>query len=137
MDIWQYFLQREKEIESCSLEIPDHIDLFGAEEGDERRGKIFGCLHFASYPPTVFFAMHEEIVVEGSGISRPRYAYFLVIDGREIGGFERHATHDPAVHKHCSGHKNHEASPCHVVSFKEAAEKAWEYVSAFAKPVAA
>jgi len=137
MDIWQYFLQRQREIEACSLTIPEHVDLFAAEAGDERRGKLFGCVEFACYPPSVYMQVHEEIVIEGTGISRPRYACFLVIDGREIGGFERHLTHDPAVHKHCSGHKNHEASPWHVVSFKQAAETAWEYVSAFATPLVA
>src|SRR5262245_27630427 len=98
-------------------------------EPDERRGKIFGCLSFDGYPPSVFMTVHEDVVVRGTGCTRPRYAYFLVIDGVEIGGFERHATHDPPVYKHCSGNAAHESSPCGVMSFKAAVAEAWRYVS--------
>jgi hypothetical protein len=78
--------------------------------------------------------MHEVVAVRGSGITRLRYAYFLVIDGYEIGGYERHATHKPPVHRHCSGRSPHERSPSKAVSFKEAVREAWQYVSEFATP---
>jgi hypothetical protein len=132
--IWKYFQDREREIRECSLHIPEGTDLFAAEEG-EQRGKIYGSVLFDGYPPSVYLSIHEDVVVRGSGFTRPRYAYFLVIDGREIGGYERHATHDPAVHKHCSGQRDHEATPSRVVSFKYAVREAWRYVSEFAQPL--
>jgi hypothetical protein len=134
VSIWKYFADRERELRECSLHIPDGIDLFTAEE-DERRGKIFGRILFDGYPQSVYLAIHEDVVAKGTGFTRPRYAYFLVIGEREIGGFERHATHDPPVHKHCSGQRNHEASPCRVMSFKDAVKEAWKYVSEFAQPL--
>lgn len=135
MDVWEYFQTRERELRECSLHPAEYMSLFSEEEGNDQRGKIYGVLYFNGYPPTVYLTVHEEIVVRGSGITRPRYAYFLVIDGREIGGYERHATHKPPVHRHCSGQKNHERSPSRAISFKEAAQEAWRYVSEFATPI--
>lgn len=134
MSIWKYFADREREFRECSLHIPDDAVLFAAEE-DERRGKIFGKVLFDGYPPSVYLAVHEDVVAKGTGFTRPRYAYFLVIDDCEVGGYERHETHDPAVHKHCSGQKDHEASPSRVMSFKDAVREAWKYVSEFAAPL--
>ena len=134
MSIWKYFEDRERELRECSLHVPEGIDLFAAED-DEQRGKVYGPVLFNGYPPSVYLAVHEDVVAKGTGFTRPRYAYFLVIDDREIGGFERHATHDPPVHKHCSAQRNHEASPSQVVSFKEAAREAWKYVQEFAQPI--
>lgn len=135
MDVWEYFQTREREIKECSLHIPEYVSLFSAEGGD-RRGMVYGPVVFNGYPSTVCLFVHEEVVVKGSGITRPRYAYFLVIDGREIGGYERHASHDPPVHRHCSGRKHHERAPARAISFKAAAREAWEYVAEFAKPIA-
>jgi hypothetical protein len=134
VSIWKYFADRERELRECSLHIPDGDVLFAAEEG-ERRGKIYGRVLFDGYPPSVYLAIHEDVVARGTGFTRPRYAYFLVIDDREIGGYERHATHDPAVHKHCSGQKDHEASPSRAMSFKDAVREAWKYISEFAEPL--
>jgi len=135
VDVWEYFQTRERELRECSLHVAEDMSLFSAEEGNAQRGRIYGVLYFNGYPSTVYLTVHEEIVVRGSGITRPRYAYFLVIDGREIGGYERHATHKPPVHRHCSGQKEHESSPSRAISFKDAAQEAWRYVSEFATPV--
>lgn len=135
MDVWEYFHTREREINECSLYIPEHVPFFSAEEGD-RLGMIYGPVLFNGYPETVFLLVHEEVMVRGSGITRPRYAYFLVIEGHEVGGYERHASHDPPVHRHCSGRKHHERAPARAISFKTAANEAWQYVAQFAKPVA-
>jgi hypothetical protein len=135
VDVWEYFQTREREIKECSLHIPEHVSLFSAEEGDQR-GMVYGPVLFNGYPGPVFLLIHEEVVVKGSGITRPRYAYFLVIDGRETGGYERHASHDPPVHRHCSGRKHHERAPARAISFKDAAKEAWRYVAEFAKPIA-
>lgn len=136
MDVWEYFQTREKEIRDASLYVREGTHLFAAEEGDETRGKMLGPVFFSGFPESVFLRVYEIIRVTGSGIHRPRYAYFLVIDGNEIGGYERHATHRPPVHRHCSGQKHHQRSPSRAISFKEAAREAWQYVSQFAQPLA-
>ncbi len=136
MDVWEYFQTREREIGECSLHIPEHGLAFAAEP-DGQRGLIYGPVLFNGYPSTVYLIVYERVVVTGSGITRPRYAYYLVIDGREIGGYERHATHHPPVHKHCSAKRLHESSPSRAVSFKDAANEAWRYVADFAVPDAA
>src|SRR5277367_1896280 len=111
------------------------IHPFASEGDNDLRGRVFCMLAFHGYNlNTARFQMHEEVVVRASGITRPRYAYFLVIDGMEIGGYERHATHSPPVHRHCSGKVPHERSPSRAVSFKDAAREAWRYVSEFATP---
>jgi hypothetical protein len=135
VDVWEYFHTREREIKECSLHIPEHVSLFSAEDGD-RRGMVYGPVLFNGYPRTVYLLIHEEVVVRGSGITRPRYAYFLIIDGQEIGGYERHASHNPPVHRHCSGRKRHERASARAISFKDAAKEAWEYVAQFAQPIA-
>lgn len=134
MDVWEYFQTRDRELRECSLYRHDDAALYHAER-DDQRGKILGLVYFNGYPETVCLAISEDVSVKGSGITRRRYAYYLVIDTNEIGGYERDPSHNPAVHKHCSGRKKHERSPSRVVSFKEAAEEAWRYVSEFAAPI--
>jgi hypothetical protein len=135
VDVWEYFQTREREIGECSLRVAEDVPPYAEEEGNDQRGMIFGTLAFDGYnPDTVYLRMHEVVVVRGSGIHRLRYAYFLIINGEEIGGYERHASHDPPVHRHCSGREPHERSPSKTVSFKDAARDAWKYVSEFATP---
>jgi hypothetical protein len=134
VDVWEYFETREREIKECSLHIPEHVSLFSAEEGDQR-GMVYGPVLFNGYPANTCLFIHEKVEVKGSGITRPRYAYFLIINGREVGGYERHASHDPPVHRHCSGRKHHERTPAKAISFKRAAAEAWRYVSELAVPI--
>lgn len=131
--VWDYFADREREFGKYSLRVENPLSMFAAEE-DEQRGQVYGHAFFDGYPETVFLSVFEEVEVVGSGCTRPRYAYFLMIDGQEIGGFERHVTHVPPVHKHCSSHVIHERLPCRAMSFKDAAVEAWRYVSALATP---
>jgi hypothetical protein len=136
MDVWEYFQTRDREVENSSLYASGDGPPYAAEaDSDDQRGRVFGRFFFNGYPETVYLLVHEEVVVRGSGIHRPRYAYILVIDGQEIGGYERHATHKPPVHRHCSGVKNHERQPSKAISFKDAASEAWRYVSALSAPL--
>jgi hypothetical protein len=135
VDVWEYFQTRDRELADCSLRMVDGISPYAEEEGNDQRGMIFCSVAFSGYDPdSTYLSIHEVVAVRGSGITRTRYAYFLVIDGEEIGGYERHATHDPPVHRHCSGKRPHETAPSKVVSFKEAAREAWKYVSEFGTP---
>lgn len=71
--------------------------------------------------------LSELVVVEGNHVHREEYAYYCTSEGEELWGYERDPTHDPAVHRHTGlGHKR---EPWEPVSFREAAELAWEEVS--------
>ena len=43
--------------------------------------------------------LHEVVVVEGENVHREKYAYYLVVDDEEIGGYERDPLHDPPEHR--------------------------------------
>ncbi|HEX5174598.1 MAG TPA: hypothetical protein VFV91_10705 [Gaiellaceae bacterium] len=125
MDIWEYFTQREQQVRELSLyPTGDFWGGCAAEAGsNDLRGRIFDAYHLMG---GVFLHVHEVVVVEGNHVHREEYGYFLVIDGEEIWGEERDPTHDPAVHRHSTGHVREDSEP---ISFKEAAERAWDEVS--------
>jgi hypothetical protein len=128
MDVWEYFVQKEREFADLSLTADrQSSDLFAEEAGSNgQRGRIFGNLNLDS-PVPAFLAVSELVVVEGNHVRREEYGYFLVIKGVEIWGYERDLSHDPPVHRHTQGHQERlEADP---VSFKEVAEMAWKEVS--------
>jgi hypothetical protein len=128
MDVWDYFWQKEREFSDLSL-TPDREfdDLFAEERGSNgQRGRIFGNLNLDS-PVEAFLAVSKLVVVEENHVHREEYAYYLVVRGDEIWGYERDPTHTPAVHRHTEGHQERfEAEP---ISFKEVTEMAWKYVS--------
>jgi hypothetical protein len=125
VDVWDYLADREREIRALSAHSPD---LHAAEEegSDGKRGRILARVWLND---AAFVQCHEVIRVEGEHITREKYAYYLCLDGQEIGGYERDPTHDPAAHKHCSDREEHERLPGPTVSFKQAVEEAWDYVS--------
>ena len=122
MDVWEYFLQRENEINALSLGLEkDFSDYCTAEAGtDDQRGKFLGNLILGE---NAFVSVSETVVVAEQGqIHREEYGYFLVIEGEEIWGYERDPSHNPAVHRHSLGHTRHDADP---ISFRDAIEQAW------------
>lgn len=125
MDIWAYLAQREKELRALSVHSPD---IAAAEEdgSDGQRGRLVARVWLND---DAFVEVHELVRVVGERITREKYAYFLCINGEEIGGYERDPTHEPAEHKHCSHREDHERLPGPTVSFKQAVKEAWEYVS--------
>jgi hypothetical protein len=85
MDVWEYFQTREREIDKLSMSIFPGIHPFADEEGNDQRGRIFCMLSFHGYDPNrVYLQLHEEVVVRGSGVTRPRYA--RVCDSRRCWG---------------------------------------------------
>jgi hypothetical protein len=125
LDVWTYFAQREREFEELSL-APDPPDaMFAVERGSSgRRGRVFGHVYLSD---TVYLEISEVVVVQNDHIHREEYAYFLVMDGVEMWGYERDLSHDPPVHRHTFGHTSRiEAEP---ISFKEAVERAWQEMS--------
>src|SRR4051812_38288808 len=98
--------------------------MFAEEEGSHgKRGRIWGRILLTD---RTFLQVSERVEVSGGSARRTEYAYFLVIDGAEVWGYERDPTHDPAVHKH---DRTHARAPCEPVSFKRALEMAWESAS--------
>ena len=99
LDVWVYFEQKEKEYAELSLEPDRHMEqMFAAEAGSgDQQGRIFGNLFLEN---DAFLAVHEVVVVDGNHVHRLEYSYFLVMDGREVWGYERDPTHDPPVHRH-------------------------------------
>jgi hypothetical protein len=128
VDVWAYVEERRRECREVSVaEDPREPLVMAAEAGtDGQRGRLLGHVHLAD---DAYVQIHETVVVEGDNIHREKYAYFLSIAGKEIGGYERDPTHDPSEHRHCSARAHHERLPAGPISFKDAITEAWEYVS--------
>ena len=126
MDVYEYFHSRERECRALSL-APDTCfdDLFAEEEGsDGQRGIMWGRLVLSD---RAFLQVFESLYVEGTGIHREQYSYYLIIDGFEVWGYDRDPGHDPPEHMHegpC-----HDRIPAGRVEFHEIAEKAWDTLS--------
>lgn len=126
LDVWTYFQQREREFDELSVApTPGLRPMFAEEAGsDGQRGRIFGQV---SLTDDAFLALSERVVVRAGHVHREEYAYFLVIDGAEVWGYERDLSHDPAVHKHMGPDLQRvDAEP---ISFKAVVELAWDEVS--------
>jgi hypothetical protein len=129
VDVWTYFEQRERECASLSL-VADgpYADTVAEEAGsDGMRGRVFGRFWLTDEPPA-FLAVSEVVVVTtAETVHREEYAYFLVINGEEVAGWERDLSHDPPVHRHIGpSHVREEAGP---IPFRGAVELAWEEVT--------
>jgi hypothetical protein len=125
LDVYGYFDDRQREARELSGAL--RYFSYAEEEGSgAQRGRLLGRIDLSD---RAYVQFHEVVRVEGSGITREKYAYFLVVDEEEIGGYERDPTHDPAVHKHCSAREKHERFESEPVSFKDAVAHAWRYVS--------
>jgi Family of unknown function (DUF6516) len=126
MDVYEYFLTREREFRELSL-VPDGdiSDMFAEEEGsDGQRGTMFGRV---TLDERTFLNVYESVVVVGSGIHREEYSYYLIRNGFELWGYDRDPSHDPAEHMHKGA--DHERHATGRVTFRQVAEKAWETVS--------
>jgi hypothetical protein len=123
VDVHTYGQQRKRECVEKSL---DGSDISVADEaGNDQRGRLLGAAHMDEH---AFLHVHEVVVIEDGTPHRIKYAYYLVVDGHEIGGYERDPTHDPAEHFHCGEHEPG-GVPHPAVSFKEAADHAWKWWS--------
>jgi hypothetical protein len=78
------------------------------------------------FSETAFMSVSELVTIEEGVKHREDYAYFLIIDEKEIWARERDPSHDPPEHGHGPGHVWVEAGP---ISFVGALEAAWEVVS--------
>jgi hypothetical protein len=124
IDVWTYFEQRERECSDLSVHPAggSFDGMFTEEAGsDGRRGRIFGELELAA---NVRLSISETVVVGGNRIHRLEYAYYLIIEGVEVWGYERDLSHSPAEHRHV-GPDHPTGEPWETVSFRQAVEFAW------------
>lgn len=128
MDAPTYRAQRERECAEVSahagtLQVVEQLD------GEPKRWQLFGEAHLNDRARV---QMLEVLEPSGTGIHRLKYAYYLVVDGKEVGGYERHPAEADPVHLHCtardSGHVPG-GTPCETVSFKQAVAHAWRWLS--------
>jgi hypothetical protein len=123
VDIFIYGQERRRECEEMSL---FGMDIrAAAEDGDDQRGRLLGAAYLDE---TAYIEVHEIVVIQGENVRREKYAYYLVAEDEEIGGYERDPYHDPAEHYHCGEHEPG-GIPHPTVSFKEAVRKAWDWRS--------
>jgi hypothetical protein len=124
VDIWEYFESKRREIAQASLTVDEaQLDFIALDGSNGQRGRVWGRIDFSERS---FLQVSELVEVSGSGIHRVEYAYYMVIDGIDIWGYERDLSHDPAVHKH---DRDHNREPCEPISFRDALELAWKAVS--------
>lgn len=118
----EYFAERQEECRRLSLadaSPPKYLVEAGSEE---KRGRIILSLHMTE---RATFAVSESIHIDdANGLHRVEYGYYLLIDGQEYWSRDRDPIH--GYHGHTIGHERTEADR---ISFKKAAEEAWEIVS--------
>lgn len=127
MDVWEYFLQRDRELAEQSAAWENEAAAYTAEEGSHgQRGRMFGRVVLSE---SAYLQVHEVVEVAGSGITRLAYAYYLIYDGADIWGYERDPIkhEDMPVHLHDRDHRRHPTEP---ISFKDALTEAWKTVAA-------
>jgi len=119
--IAEYIEERERECKAQSLHhLEDPISAVDVGS-DGKRGRVLMALAL-----TERAVLHvAELVEVGSDyVHRLEYAYYLIIDGQEYCARDYDKIH--GYHGHTIGHKRVEATR---ISFKAAAEAAWEIVS--------
>lgn len=105
--------------------VPNLLAISAADaDPPESRGFVQGTVYLTE---SAFVAVNELVQMRGGGATRVRFAYFLVIDGDEVGGYERSPTHNPSEHRHCG--PDHKRQPAPAISFKDALHEAWDMVN--------
>jgi hypothetical protein len=130
LDPYTYRAQRERECAEVSASV-DKLTI-GEEAGPGAlpRAKLLGRVHLTD---RACVQIAEIVEFPGGHVHRIKYAYYLFVDGEEIGGYERDPLHgDQAEHFHCTHrHQGHMpgGEPAPTVSFKEAVIHAWSWLS--------
>jgi hypothetical protein len=127
VDVWDYFDRREGECKECSLGLDVAFPLYCAEaEGSVGKSGIFyGRLILGE---RTYVSVFEVLGAHGSTIRRERYSYYLVIDDREVWGYDLDPEHNPATHRHEG--TSHKRYPASSITFKEMAKLAWQTAGA-------
>lgn len=121
-DVWEYFEQRKDECDRyglVQLREPKYIEKAGTHG---QQGRIFLRLGLTE---TASIHVMERVRARGNSITRDGYAYYLVINGRDVMARDRDSVHDYHGHGPGPGHERLEAPR---VTFKKFVEMAWEVV---------
>jgi hypothetical protein len=126
MDALLYLAQRQRECGKSSVS-SEALEIAEEAGGEVPRWRLLGRVDLRD---DAFVQVHE--VIQLDPVHRIKYAYYLFVDGREIGGYERDPVHEPAEHRHCTHRDGHISGgePAETVSFKRAIELAWVWLSA-------
>lgn len=126
MTVWEYFAEKEQEFARLSLIPLEPRDrMFMEEAGSNgRRGHVLAALMMTE---RATLHVHEKVLVVGKNIRREEYAYYLVFDDDEVCGYDRDPSHTPAEHGHFG--RDHKRREVGRVTFKKAAEEAWDVVT--------
>jgi hypothetical protein len=130
-DFWDYVERRRRECEDLSV---PHDDLIFVEEDGTGgcRGQVHGHVTLALDPDVDSYLDVKEIVVIRNGVAhREEYAYYLIVNSKDLWGHERDPAHQDAIHCHARDHDTRYA--CEPISFKGAVEMAWEHLSHIAE----
>jgi hypothetical protein len=119
--ISEYVEERERECKALSLHHTEPAN-YAVEAGSEgKRGRVVMVLGMTE---RAVLAISEVIEVKSDYVHRIEYAYYLIIDEQEFCARDLDAIH--GYHGHTIGHKRVKAGR---ITFKAAAERAWELVS--------
>lgn len=131
MDVWDYFDRVERECDDRSLRGVEMT--YSAVKGsNDQEGRILGALSFELDDVcTALLHVAERVRIEDDRPNVFEYAYFLVVDGVEFGGWEIDLSHDPAVHRHTRDHRESlEAEP---TTLPRMIDWAWVQVSDYVR----
>jgi hypothetical protein len=131
-DFWEYAMQRRRECDELSVP-HDELDFVEEDGTNGARGQIHGHVTLAYSPELDTYLDVKEVVVVADGHAhREEYAYYLIVNGKDLWGHERDPGHpDQPIHCHPRDHKTR--YPCDPISFKAAVELAWDHVSYIAE----
>lgn len=113
--------ERERECKALSL-FHSEPPTYALEAGSEgKRGRIMMALNMTE---RAYLAVNEVVEIRSDHVHRLEYAYYLILDSQDYWARDFDPIH--GYHGHTIGHKRVEAGR---ISFKAAAEQAWEIVS--------
>lgn len=130
MDIWEYFIQKEAELDG-SGGVPDRPPerVFRAEEGSDRAGIVHtNLILYREEELDVYMRIFERVEVRGNSVHRLAYAYNVIVNGAFFHGWERDPTHVPAVHEH-GPEPDRERWPADPMPLKRVFDFAWDEIS--------
>lgn len=119
--IQEYVDERERECKALSLHHTEPPSYALEAGSDGKRGRVVMLLGMTQ---RAVLAVSELVEIQSDYVHRVEYAYYLVIDEQEYCARDFDAIH--GYHGHGPGHERVQADR---ITFKAAAERAWELVS--------
>lgn len=127
MDIWDYFRHREADARSASASVDD-LAFEAAPDG--QAGHISGDLTLrADGDLDAYLKVSEWVVAdESGGFTVEKYAYYLIVNGKEFRAWDKDARHpEQPVHGHIGA--DHRRVPADELTLSKALDLCWDEVS--------